>query len=42
MILLPLILTLGYVYVLRNEYRSGEPDGYDMWLLEPKDLEIVE
>ena len=43
MMLLPILLTAGYYYVLKTHYMSsGEPDSYDLWLLEPNDLEIVE
>lgn len=43
MIVLPIILSLGYLYVAKTLYFAGEsPDNYDNWLKEPNDLEIVE
>lgn len=38
-----LLMTLTYLSVtVYSEYRQvGEPDGYDLWLLEPNELEIV-
>lgn len=40
MILLPILLSLGYLLYLKNQYFK-EPDNYDKWCKTTVDLEIV-
>lgn len=40
MILLPIILGLGYLVVLRMQFKKVD-NSYTQWLKEPNDLEIL-
>lgn len=43
MILIPIMTLIFLAAHIRSEYRSREPDSYDLWLQEPDEptLEVV-